>query len=148
MAPLLMKDVMKVFALAAVLLVTAGGCKRARHDTPELGYLTFADAARRGELKVAYASLSTKTREALEARTRALVAEVGDAGVRTDGFVALASGSRPQPVTGVKVVEREGESAVTLEITVAEEKKHVRMVKEGERWLVDATVGATGEATP
>lgn len=142
MPRVLMKHCMRLSLLAAVAV--AFSCAAPRADSPELAYLAFANAARRGEIKVAASYLSSRTQAALEARLKALALALPDAGIKEEAFLALSSGVKAQPVAGLRVVRQDATQAV-LAVTVGERTENpaeqavveVTMVKEGSRWLLE-----------
>ncbi len=121
-------------ALAALLLF---GCQRPpRADSPELAYLMFVEAIRRGESKKAWEALSPATRAAIEARSKEISA--ASAGVIKDdpALLVLQSGVRPQPAGEVKLLQSDGRAAV-VEVSIGTQKQQVKLVKDEQRWTID-----------
>ncbi|MEW5742214.1 MAG: hypothetical protein AB1938_25080 [Myxococcota bacterium] len=119
--------------LTGLMLVPA--CQSQPADSPKAAYQAFAVAIRRGDTKAAYASLSKSSRELIEARSKQLV--TASQGLLKDepALMLFQSGTRPAPLSEVKVVEESATSAV-LEVSGS----RVKMIKEdGGKWVVDLT---------
>lgn len=114
-------------------LCALAGCREQPPSTPEAAYRAFASALRAGDRAAAYAALSEPTREAIEARATQ-IAEASKGMVKNDPAVMLfQSGTRPEPLGEVKVLEQHDTTAV-LEVGGA----RVTMVRDtAGRWRVD-----------
>lgn len=110
-------------------------CQSPPANTPQAAYQAFALALRKGDTRSAYASLSRPTRDAVEARSKALVAASQGLIKDEPALMLFQSGTRPAPLGEVKVVEETPSTAV---LDVAGTR--VKMIKEdGGRWVVDLT---------
>ena len=122
-----------------VALFLVGGCNRAKFDTPSDGYRSFVTALQRGEVQAAWGALSSPTRAAIEARTKAVV-KAANGSVKDDAslpaLVTFSSGVKAAQVDDVKVVSESSTEAM-LEVTSGGVTSPQRMTKEGDRWLVD-----------
>jgi len=130
-----MKPRMRLPALALAVLLGLGACAKPPPATPEAAYQAFALALRRGDTKTAYAALSKGTRDAVEARSKELVA--ASQGLLKDepALMLFQSGTRPAPLGEVKVVET-SDAAAVLEVGGT----RVKMIKdESGRWVIDLT---------
>lgn len=129
-------------ALTALIWLTA--CQSPPASTPEAAYQAFAVALRRGDTKAAYASLSKGSREAAEARAKAVVEASKGLLKQEPALMLFQSGTRPAPLAEVKVVEQSPAAAV-LEVAGT----RVKMIKEdGTRWVVDLTDLYAPQGTP
>jgi hypothetical protein len=140
-----MKTGMRPAALALAALLALAACEKPPATTPEAAYQAFAIALRRGDTKTAYAALSKSTRDAVEARSREMVA--ASQGLLKDepALMLFQSGTRPGPMGEVKVVEQ-SETASVLEVSGT----RVKMIKdEAGRWVVDLSdLYATKQGPP
>lgn len=128
---------MKAWCVIALLSVLAG-CGRPRWDRPDEAYKSFAAAVRKNDLATAWGDLSSDTKKAAEARSKAVAAASGGTVKDDPMLMFFASGYKPLPVGDVKVVSEESTSAV-VEVTVGGTSESQRMQKEGDRWTVDLT---------
>lgn len=121
--------------LALAVLLASSGCRR--DVGPAERYAAFAAAARKGEADQVWAMLSERSREALDARARALAA-------RAPGVVA---GSGRQLVLGdlaprarrpssVTVVRESPDAAVVAVEVEGEPAREVKLVRERGEWRV------------
>ncbi len=123
--------------LAVLLILSATGCRQQRWDTPTEAYTSWAGTLRRGEWKAAWAGLSTPSRKGLEARVAALKAAAPTIAVGDPSTIAFAAGVKQRPLKEVTLVKQDGEVAVVRVTPVEGEPLEQKMVKEGDRWLVD-----------
>ncbi len=122
--------------LALALLLAQAGCRR--DVGPAERYAAFAAAARQGDADEVWSMLSSRSREALDERARAL------AGKAPPGVVAAAGrqlvlgdlaprARRPRSV----VVVRESRDAAVVAVDVeGEPTREVSLVREGGLWRV------------
>lgn len=121
-------------------MLLAPECGRARYDRPDEAYRSFSSALRRSELKTAWDALSTDTRKAMESRSKA-AAEASGGSVKDEPMLMFfASGYKPLPQGELKVSKEEGQTAV-VEVAIGDggSTQSQRMLKEGDRWVVDLT---------
>jgi hypothetical protein len=132
---------MLVRALALILLLASSGCRR--DVGPAERYSAFAAAARDGDAEAVWSMLSAGTREALDARARALAVRV-PAGVVSASGRQLVLGDlaprarRPRSV----VVVRESRDAAVVAVEVeGESAREASLVREGGAWRVVVPFG-------
>lgn len=129
-----MKATMRWAWLAVAVL--GAGCDRPAEGSPEAAWHRFALALRRGDARAAYAGLSRETRALAETRARQ-ISEASKGLVKNEPALMLfQAGTRPAPPGRVTVVEVAPTSAV-LEVTGEAGTQRVKLVKDGEQWLVD-----------
>jgi hypothetical protein len=132
--------------LAVALAICASGCRRQSFDTPVDAYLSIARALQKGEGKVAWNALSSRTQELLQARARALSEESGGAVREEPAALFFGASYDRAPVKEVRVVRQEGDMAVLAVVPEEGEVREVRMVREADGWKLDATDLLTNEA--
>ena len=111
------------------------GCNRPNWDTPENAYRSFARAVEKNELKVAYGTLSTATRNELAARAKDIAAAAGGSVKDDPAALFFASNARLPAPTRIEVVRTVGEQATLAVYTSDKEPPQtVEMVKEPEGW--------------
>jgi hypothetical protein len=126
-------------AASAVLVLVLLACQRppsAVAAGPDEAYRAFAAAVRAGQGKVAYAALSKRSRDGIEARSQEVAA--GSGGLIKDDPTALtfSTGLKPKPIDAVKVLNAT-DALATLEVSAGGQVTTVTMVKEEGRWLVE-----------
>lgn len=130
-------------ALVILTLTLAGalsGCSRPRWDKPDEAYKAFSGALRRNEIKTAWDGLSEGTRKAAEARSKE-VSKASGGSVKDEPMIMFfASGYKPLPQGELRVAKEEGQTAV-VEVAISDGgvTQSQKMVKEGDRWVVDLT---------
>ncbi|HLM43934.1 MAG TPA: hypothetical protein VK458_08705 [Myxococcaceae bacterium] len=121
-----------------LVLLALGGCNRPSYETPVKTYQTFHRAVQYGEYKVAYASLSQPTQEALQARAKT-VADASGGTVKADPVAFFfANVPLPADVTEVTLLSEEGDAA-KVSVVSSTGKSQVQMVREPSGWKVDLT---------
>lgn len=136
---------MRALALSVVVVFFVG-CKPKAIDTPEAAYRAYSAALKRGDAKTAWASLSTKTQNAAEARAKQVEAASGGMVKAEADRILFASGVKPVEPGEVKVLET-AEAGSTLEVKAGEQVWRETMVREDGRWRVDLSRHFE-EATP
>jgi hypothetical protein len=120
-------------------LLLVGGlmaCERPAPRTPEAGYRAFAEALRRSDARGAWATLSRPTRTLLEGKAHA-ISEASGGVIKEDApLMVFQSGTRPGAVSEVRLVQSDGETAV-VEVAGAPRPGRVKLVRDGQSWLVD-----------
>lgn len=136
----------RVFML--VLSLSAVTCQKAPAADPEAAYRTFAAALRRGDTKTAYGSLSDATRKAAELHSATIAGATRGAVRDLPELMLLQSGTRPEAVGEVKVIER-SESWAILEVGSSTGQARVKLVREANgRWAIDLTHAYPQQVTP
>ncbi len=120
--------------VALVLLLGLGGCNR--QNTPQKAYTFFLEQVRKGDEKKAWEVLSQPTREALEAKAKAVGAAAGGAEQPEPMEFFFANVPPPPAVTEVSLVREEGDEATVL-VRSPGRTHEVRMVREPSGWKVD-----------
>ncbi|HEX8826428.1 MAG TPA: hypothetical protein VF794_41385 [Archangium sp.] len=121
-----------------LVLLALGGCNRPSYETPVKSYQTFHRAVQRGEYKLAYATLSKPTQEALQAQAETVAKSSGGA-VKADPLAFFfANVPPPADVTEVTLLSEEGDVA-KVGVVSSIGKSQVRMVREPSGWKVDLT---------
>jgi len=122
--------------LAAGLLLASSGCRR--DVGPADRYRAFSAAARDGDAEAVWSMLSERSREAFDARARALAARA-PAGVVSSSGRALVLGdlapSARRPTSVVVVRESRDAAVVSVEVE-GEGAREVSLVREGGVWRV------------
>jgi hypothetical protein len=132
---------MPVRLLALALLLAAAGCRR--DVGPAERYSAFAAAAREGNAEAVWSMLSQASRDAVEARARALAAQAPGGVVATSGRQLVLGdlaprASRPRSV----VVVRESRDAAVVAVEVeGQGTREVSLVREGGVWRVVVPFG-------
>ncbi|MCY1081159.1 hypothetical protein [Archangium lansingense] len=125
-------------SLLLLALLALGGCDRPSSLPPDKAYLVFLEHMRRQDEKKAYAFLSQPTQEALKSRAEAAAKASGGA-VKADPVAFFfANVPLPPDVTGVSVLNEEGDVAVVV-VDSSNVKSQVRMVREPSGWKIDLT---------
>jgi hypothetical protein len=122
-------------ALAVALLLPA--CRRA--DGPAEAYRAFAQAARAGDAPAVWSLLSEESREALDARAKALSGKNPPGVVPASGQdLVLGDLARAAPPVEKVLVMRESADAAVVAVTVAgaAQPEEVSLVREGGAWRV------------
>jgi hypothetical protein len=132
---------MSVRAFALALLFAWAGCRR--DVGPAERYAAFAAAARDGDADAVWSMLSARSREALDARARALAARVPSGVVSASGRQLVLGdlaprARRPRSV----VVARESRDAAVVAVDVdGEGAREASLVREGGVWRVVVPFG-------
>lgn len=130
-----------------LVVVALGGAACQRQPpvprTPDGAYLAFAEALRKGDNKTAWASLSKPTHELVSARTKEIVQASNGLVKDEPALMLFQSGTRPAPIGEVKVLQADGSSAV-LEVAAPKGPQKIKMLKDGDRWVVDLTEHLSG----
>jgi hypothetical protein len=126
--------IVRLIGLMVVGLLAA--CPGPGVDTPEAAYAAFAQAQQRGNSKAAYERLSEATRRAIEARSKEISAASGGSIRDEPALLTFATGAKPLPVTEVKVMKVEGDTATILAVADGTSRE-VKLVREAGRWKVD-----------
>jgi hypothetical protein len=134
---------MQLWWLAIVVVLA---CERPAPRSPESAYRAFAEAVRHSDARAAWATLSRPTRAMLEARSKAIAAASGGMVKDEPAMMVFQSGTRPAPVGEVKLLQS-SESQAVVEVTGAAGPQRVKLVHDGEEWLVDLS-DVLGEKQP
>lgn len=126
----------RLLPLALLGTLTLAGCSRP--DGPAETYRRFAAAARGGDAEAAWGMLSTRSREALDARAKELAARAAPGVLPASGRdLLLGDQSARAPRLRSAVVVRESAGAAVVRVEdEAGEKGEVTMVHEGGAWRV------------
>lgn len=135
---------------ALLPLVLLAACQKGPPTTPDGTFRAFTDALRRQDSRAAFQLLTTKSRERLEAASKALSAAT-DGGVKDEpALLAFRTPHVPAPLVSIKV-ETSTDAQATLEVRTcqrpldtsgacpagADVQERVTMVKEAQRWAVE-----------
>jgi hypothetical protein len=132
---------MRLRTIALALLLASTGCRR--DVGPAERYAAFAAAAREGDGDAVWSMLSERSREAFEARARALAARVPAGAVSTSGRQLVLGdlaprARRPRAV----VVVRESRDAALVKVEVeGEPDREASLVREAGAWRVVVPFG-------
>lgn len=138
---LLRRMPLRALALLLALLLASPGCRR--DLGPAERYAAFAAEARDGDADAVWSMLSTSSREALDARARALAARVPPGVVAASGRQLVLGdlaprARRPRSVT----VVRESRDAAVVAVEVeGQGVREVALVREGGVWRVVVPFG-------
>jgi hypothetical protein len=132
---------MSVRVLALALLFASTACRR--DVGPAERYSAFAAAARDGDEDAVWSMLSAKTREALEARARALAARVPSGVVSASGKQLVLGDLAPRArrPSSVVVVRESRDAAVVAVETEGEGSREASLVREDGAWRVVVPFG-------
>lgn len=132
---------MSVRVLALALLVASAGCRR--DVGPAERYSAFAAAARDGDADAVWSMLSATTREALDARARALAARVPPGVVSASGKQLVLGDLAPRArrPSGVVVVRESPDAAVVAVEVDGKPSGEASLVREGGAWRVVVPFG-------
>jgi hypothetical protein len=134
-----------LIALLATTAVLVAACNEPRWDTPVNAYQSFARLARKGDHKAAYAALSEATRARLSARAQEVSSASGGSVVEDPVALFFGSSQGLPPVEDISVVQAD-ERTATLLVKAGDQRREVRMVKEGASWRVE--LDPTSHAQP
>ncbi len=123
------------------LLLAASACRR--EAGPAERYAAFAAAAREGNADAVWSMLSQRTRDALDARARALAAGGPDAVVAASGRQLVLGDLAPlAPRPRSVVVVRESRDAAVVKVELdGRDGGEVSLVREGGVWRVVVPFG-------
>jgi hypothetical protein len=127
-----------VLVPTAVVLVLAG-CNQPRWDTPEDAYLSFVTAMQKGDSRTAWMTLSAQSKQALEARARAVSEATSGAVKPNPQPFFFGGGFDTAPVKAVRRVSQEGNAARLSVVGEGGAEREVSMIKEPEGWRLDVT---------
>ena len=127
--------------LALALLLASPGCRR--DVGPAERYAAFAAAARDGNSDAVWSMLSQASREAFEARARALAARVPPGVVATSGRQIVLGDLAPlaRRPSSVTVVRESRDAAVVAVEMEGQGAREVALVREGGVWRVAVPFG-------
>ena len=125
-----------LFLLPAVALLA---CNRPKWDTPTDAYMSFARAIKKQDSRTAWSGLSTESKQALEARAKAISESTGGAVRPAPQPLFFGGGFEAPPVRSVKLLSQEGKEARLAVVSEGGAEKEVRMVREEEGWRLDVT---------
>jgi hypothetical protein len=132
---------MPVRLLALALLLAAAGCRR--DVGPAERYAAFATAAREGNAEAVWSMLSQASKDAVEARARALAGQAPGGVVATSGRQLVLGDLAPRaPRPRSVVVVRESRDAAVVAVEVeGQGTREVSLVREGGVWRVVVPFG-------
>lgn len=127
---------MTVRLLVLAVLLASSGCRR--DVGPAERYGAFAAAARKGEADEVWSMLSERSRQALDARARALAAQAPPGVIAGSGrqLVLGNLAQRARPPVSVTVVRESRDAAVVAVEMEGEPAREVSLVREGGQWRV------------
>lgn len=126
--------------LLPLLLLLPCACHTVNTDTPVDTYLSFLQDVHDGKTDAAYLLLSSKTRDLLAARAKALHGLSGGA-VSGDPEALVFSQAVPEPRPNeVKLVRKQGDRA-TLRVVGTSGQGEVYLLNESKGWRIDLTSG-------
>jgi hypothetical protein len=123
-------------AVALGALLASAGCRP--EPDPAERYRAFAAAAREGDADAVWAMLSERTRQALDARAKALAASAPAGVLPASGkqLVVGDLGRRAKRPRNVVVVRESPDAAVVSVEVEGEPAREVQLVREGGVWRV------------
>lgn len=128
-----------IVASALAALTGFSACNRPDWTTPVKAYLSFANALKKGEAKVAWGALSERSKQRLTERSK-VIAAVSDGGMSPKPELLLfAGGGTAQEMSEVKLIREEGKDAVLSVVPVEGPAVEVRMVRESDGWKLDVS---------
>jgi hypothetical protein len=127
--------VTRVMGVVVLLAVTAS-CRREPANSPEAAYRAFIEAVQKGNTRKAWASLSHRTRQKVEERSKA-IAEASKGVVRDEPEQLLFQGTRPGPLGEVTQVKADDTSALLRVASASGPAREVKLVKDSGKWLID-----------
>lgn len=133
-----------MLCLAAVLGLSA--CKRGNAQTPSGAFELLVQALKKDERKKAVALLSAPTRNALEARAKA-ISEASGGSVRPDLDVLLFGLPVPPRERQEVLVLEQNDTAAKLRVRWDDRTQEYRFVREPSGWKLHLDLGSV-EASP